>query len=269
MVLTIAGSDSGGGAGIQADLKTIHALRCYGTTAITAITCQNTLGVYGIQEVESQLLACQIRAILDDFPVRAAKTGMLHSRENILTVLQFMNEMRTRNIPVVADPVLVSSSGTPLLAKDAKEELLHLLREVHLFTPNLPEAEEILGVRIESFEGMKEAAANLFERTQTRVLLKGGHGIEKEMTGDDAVDLYCDGTGLHELRSPVIRIGETHGTGCTLSAAITSYLARGEETLTAIRKAKVYLDGALKHAPRPGRGRRPLGHGWEREGAEN
>ncbi len=268
VVLTIAGSDSGGGAGIQADLKTFQELGCFGTSALTAVTCQNTLGVHSVQGVEPELLRCQVRALLDDFPLRAAKTGMLFSAEIIRELLPLLEEMEERQIPLVVDPVMISTSGHALLTNEAVEELKRVLSRAHLITPNLPEAEALLGERVDSLPGMGEAAVALHRMTGARILLKGGH-LERNMEeGGEMVDVYYDGESLQEIRNSVVKTSSTHGTGCTLSAAITAYLALGEETLQAIEKARLYLQGALLHAPGYGGGNGPLHHGWMRREQE-
>ena len=260
--MTIAGSDSGGGAGIQADLKTFHALGCFGTSAITAITAQNTLGVSGVQGIKPELVQEQIKAILEDFPVGACKTGMLFSTEIIEAVQALFTELKTHAPPLVVDPVMVASSGARLLEKNAEEAMSHFLKSARLITPNLPEAEVLLGQKLNSPEDLTDAARRLFDETGARVLLKGGHRLPQQ-NPQEALDIYFDGTEILELKHERLESRNTHGTGCTLSAAITAFLARGLNELEAIQKAREYLFGALKNAPDLGKGTGPLNHMWE------
>ena len=261
VTLTIAGSDSGGGAGIQADLKTFQAFGCFGTTAITAITCQNTTGVSAVQGIDPEIVAGQIRDVLDDFPVAAAKSGMLFSAEIIKAIAQVWRD-QARNIPLVIDPVMVSASGHRLLQVDAENELRNFMQYATLITPNLPEAGVLLGRDIQNLVQMQEAARALVNLVGTPVLLKGGHRLADARRNDEAIDLYCDGKDIQELVRPVLDARNTHGTGCTLSAAIAAGLARGQEPLEAIEKARDYLHGAMDRAPNLGAGSGPLNHMW-------
>jgi hydroxymethylpyrimidine kinase/phosphomethylpyrimidine kinase len=271
VALTIAGSDSGGGAGIQADLKTFHALGCFGTSAVTAITCQNTTGVSAVQGVDPQIVTGQIRDVLADFPVRAAKTGMLFSREIIVAV---RDEWRRSGagIPLVIDPVMVAASGQRLLHESADLALIDFLSEAFLITPNLPEAEVILRrttpsrKTLSSLGDMEAAVIRLYEKCGTAVLLKGGHRVPDDERAGEAVDLYYDGTNQKQFARPVLPGRNTHGTGCTLSAAIAAGLARGHPILDAITEARDYLHGAIEHAPDLGAGSGPLNHMWRQPG---
>ena len=241
-VLTIAGSDSCGGAGIQADIKTMHSLGCYAMSAITAVTVQNTLGVSQVHGVPTDIVRGQIEAVLDDIGADAVKIGMLLTADNVACVAELL---RTRNINnVVLDPVMVSTSGKRLLAEDAigvmKEELFPLTRVI---TPNLPEAELLLGGSIESDEESMASAANeLSARFGTSVLLKAGH-----MEGDNLVDFFYDNEAkvLIELPSKRVESRNTHGTGCTMSSAFASYLAKGYSLQDAARGAKEYINNAI------------------------
>jgi len=252
--LTIAGSDSGGGAGIQADLKTFGALGVYGTSAITAVTAQNTLGVVQIQEIGPELVAAQIDAVAQDIGVDAAKTGMLWSEEIIEAVALAVERNHLKIL--VVDPVTVSKSGAQLLAQGALRSLgSRLLPLAEFVTPNLPEAEALSGMRIGDMEAMREAARRIHDLGARRVVIKGGH-----MEGPNSVDLYYDGKEFQELKEERIRTRSTHGTGCTFSAAITAYLAHGLPPLDAVARAKEYLTAALRCAPDIGRGVGPLDH---------
>lgn len=262
VVLSIAGSDSGGGAGIQADLKTFQAFGCYGTTAITAITSQNTFGVSAIQGVEPEVVASQIHDVLCDFQVAAVKTGMLYSRDIIQNVIDSWIIEKTDSIPLVIDPVMISTSGHRLLDENAMVALRKLMVYADLITPNIPEASAFLQWDIASLKNMERAAKKLHEQTGAGVLLKGGHRFYTEEERE-VVDVYYDGEEYHHFRSPLRDSRNTHGTGCTLSAAIASSLARGENMFQAIGSAKEYLDGAILHAPGFGNGESgPLNHLW-------
>ena len=263
VLLSIAGSDSGGGAGIQADLKTFQSFGCFGTTAITAVTCQNTKGVSAVQGLETEILSGQMKSIWEDFPVCAAKTGMLFSAPMIAAVRKFLRE-EAPQLKLVVDPVMVASSGDRLLEKEAEEELLAFLPQASLITPNLPEAEIILGHSIVSIEDMKKAAKELYEKCGALVLLKGGHRKGNEQA-QIAVDVYYDGKkNFQDLLSyPRIKSKNTHGTGCTLSAAITAGLGLGQNTHQAVLSARAYLQKAIENAPALGSGIGPVNHLWQ------
>lgn len=258
VVLTIAGSDSGGGAGIQADLKTFAALDCYGCSVLTAITAQNTQGVWAAEETSINLVQRQIDAVMEDLGVKAAKTGMLAGATMIETVAAKIAQWRIPNY--VLDPVMIAKSGDPLLAPEAKEAVCRCLFPLaKIATPNRFEAEALSGIRIATLEHSKTAARRLLEYGAELVVVKGG-AFEA-----DAADIAAgaDGT-LAILRSERIETANVHGTGCTFSAAITAYLAHGEEPIEAIRKAKIYVTEALRHAYPVGRGKGPVNHFWKR-----
>ena len=260
LALSIAGSDSGGGAGIQADLKTFQAFGCFGTTAVTAITCQNTQGVSGAQGVNPEIVSGQIKKVLEDFPVSAAKTGMLFSAEIITAVSKTLRE-NAQELKLIVDPVMIASSGDRLLKKEAEEELLSFLPQAELITPNLPEAEIILGHPLLSIEEMKEGAKELYEKYGAIVLLKGGHRKGKEEP-EIAVDIYYDGKENFQdiLTYPRLGSKNTHGTGCTLSAGIVAGLAQGRTYHQAVLEARAYLQKAIESAPALGSGIGPVNH---------
>ena len=253
VALTIAGSDSGGGAGIQADLKTFAAHGVYGLSAITAVTAQNTVAVTGVQEIEPAMVSAQIAAVVSDFPVGAAKTGMLSSAAIIRVVAKAVDRHGLR---VVVDPVMVAKSGDRLLRSDAVDALRQdLLPKAALLTPNLPEAADLTGRKVENEAQMRAAGEILLGMGAAAVLMKGGH-----LEGDEIVDLFLDGRGATEFRSQRIRTRATHGTGCTLSAAVAANLARGRELLEAVERAREYLRTAMLRAVPLGAGHGPLGH---------
>ncbi|WP_426700222.1 bifunctional hydroxymethylpyrimidine kinase/phosphomethylpyrimidine kinase [Rhodanobacter sp. Col0626] len=247
IALTIAGSDSGGGAGIQADLKTFHALGVHGLTAITAITSQNTRGVSAVHAVPQAHIRSQIAALFDDFPIAAVKTGMLGSASITRLVAR---EMAARKPAwLVVDPVMIATSGARLLDEAAIDVLLgELVPLTDILTPNLPEAEALLGCRIRTSAQCDKAGAALLALGAGGVLLKGGHA-----DGSDVVDRYYDARGVLELRHPRLPL-EGHGTGCTLAAAIAAELARGRTARSAVRRAVAYVHRALQRAHRPGGG---------------
>lgn len=253
--LTIAGSDSGGGAGIQADLKTFTAFGVYGMSAITAITAQNTVGVQGIFELPVDIIREQIRSIMSDMGTDAAKTGMLSSPGIVTTVAESIQEFGIPNI--VVDPVMVAKSGDALLSEDArrvvKEKLLPLAAVI---TPNIFEAGVIVGTTIKTVDDMKSAAAELKKLGCQWVIIKGGH-----LTGGkEAIDVVYDGNDYHLLRSPYFQTQNTHGTGCTFSSAIAAGLAKGNDPLTAINTAKEYIAAAIQHSLTIGKGHGPTNH---------
>jgi hydroxymethylpyrimidine kinase/phosphomethylpyrimidine kinase len=257
-VLTIAGSDSGGGAGIQADLKTFSALGCYGMSVVTALTAQNTTGVTGIHAVPPDFVVQQMAAVFSDIGTDAVKIGMLYSAELIQAVSDGLRRHEASNI--VLDPVMVAQSGDKLLQDAAITALKnHLLPLATVLTPNLPEAAVLLGQEVKGLDDMQEAAKNLAAFGSRSVLLKGGHA-----QGDDSSDvLYIAEDDLCVvLGDRRIRTANTHGTGCTLSSAIAAYLAKGEAIAPAIRKAKTYIGEAIRAgAPyRLGHGSGPVHH---------
>ncbi len=254
--LTIAGSDSGGGAGIQADLKTFAALGVYGMSALTAITAQNTLGVSAVQALDPDVVVAQIRAVTSDIGVDAAKTGMLFTAEIIRVVASTIQE--TGIDQLVVDPVMVATSGDRLLQPQAEESLRTcLLPLATLVTPNLDEAAVLTGQTITSLEDMQAAAEYIVAHGVKAVVVKGGQAMPQ------ATDVFYDGHTMEFLQSEVVSTRNTHGTGCTLSAAIAAYLARRVPLLEAVRQAKAYITGALKHSLSIGQGSGPVGHFWK------
>ncbi len=256
-VLTIAGSDSGGGAGIQADLKTMSALGCYGMSAITAVTSQDTCGVHGVQEMPPGFVADQITRVLEDIGADAIKIGMLSSAPIIEAVADALKYHAA--IPIVLDPVMVAKSGDALLRQDAQRALKsRLLPLARLVTPNLPEAAALVGIPVVTDADMERAGRMLFATGAKAVLIKGGHA-EGPMVRDHLYGAY----GSAEIfEHPRIDTKNTHGTGCTLSAAIASYLARGLPLTEAVRHAGDYVHGAITHALPLGKGHGPLNHLW-------
>jgi hydroxymethylpyrimidine/phosphomethylpyrimidine kinase len=254
-VLIIAGSDSGGGAGIQADIKTVTMLDGFAATAITAITAQNTLGVFGILPVPPEFIRQQIEVVLDDIGADAVKTGMLHDAAVIETVAAALVE-RAADVPIVLDPVMVAKGGAPLIEPAAIDALKRLLvPRAAMLTPNLPEAEILAGCRIESLEAMHEAADALLTIGCRAVLLKGGH-----LAGDKVHDVLATDAG-HRVWSDVrIESRHTHGTGCTLASAIAASLAQGMAIEAAVARAREYVRRAIATAPGIGRGHGPLAH---------
>lgn len=260
-VLSIAGSDSGGGAGIQADLKTISALGCYGMTAITALTAQNTLGVRTIHSVPLQMLIDQIDAVVEDIGVDAVKIGMLHSAETVRAVAVAIDRHALPHI--VLDPVMISTSGAVLIDQEAIAVLVReLFAKAAVITPNLDEASLLVGRPLGSEAAMEVAACQLLGMGARAVLLKGGH-----LAGDTVSDLLMAGGEAHWMRAPRIPSPNTHGTGCTLSSAIAAHLALGSPLPQAVQLARDYVRGALKAgaAVRTGAGSGPLNHGYAPE----
>jgi len=251
VALTIAGSDSGGGAGIQADLKTFAALGVHGTSAITAITAQNTVGVTDVLEIPPELVVAQIDAVVLDIGVAAAKTGMLSSARIIEAVA---GAVRRHDIMLlVVDPVMVAKGGARLLRDDAVDALRTILLPLAaVITPNLPEAGVLLGRSIITLDERREAAEELVRLGARAAVVKGGHAE------GDAVDVYSDGHELIELSAARIDTQNTHGSGCTFSAAITSYLAMGLSTADAVRRAKAFISSAIEFSIEVGKGHGPV-----------
>ena len=251
--LTIAGSDSCGGAGIQADLKTFAAHGAYGMSVITAVTAQNTQGVFAVQDIDPNVIALQINAIFDDIAVDAVKIGMVSVPETIETIVARLQVYQPRN--VVVDPVMVSKSGYHLLEPRAQATLISkLLPIADVATPNIPEAEVITGMKIEDLTGMEEAARRIFAMGPKNVLVKGGH-----LTGE-STDILFDGRDMKYFRAARIPTINTHGTGCTLSSAIAANLGRGLPVAEAIQCAKEYITIAIEHALSIGKGVGPTHH---------
>ncbi len=259
-VLTIAGSDSGGGAGIQADLKTLAANGCYGMSVITALTAQNTLGVTAIHAAPVEFVARQLDAVLSDIGVDVVKIGMLFSPELIATVAGKLQEYGVTRI--VLDPVMVAQSGDKLLRDDAVAALKELLiPRAEILTPNIPEASVLLGRAVEHVSELPEAARELAGLGCRNVLVKGGH-----LEGEDSDDYLYLGDSQSIVRLPGLRVltKNNHGTGCTLSSAIAAFLARGETVEGAVRQAKEYITGAIRAGAsyRIGHGHGPVHHFW-------
>ena len=259
-LLTIAGSDSGGGAGIQADLKTFSALGCFGMTAITALTAQNTCGVRAIHGVPPDVLASQIDAVVEDIGVDAVKIGMLHSPEIVQAVADAIDRHLLRH--VVLDPVMVATSGAVLIDSPAIAALVReLFARAVLITPNLDEASLLVGRTLTSEQDMQAAALELLAKGAQAVLLKGGH-----LAGDVVSDLLqVAGAAPYWMRAPRIATANTHGTGCTLSSAIAAYLALDHSLIDAVEAARVYVRGALAAGAtvKTGQGSGPLNHGFD------
>ncbi|MFK7848419.1 MAG: bifunctional hydroxymethylpyrimidine kinase/phosphomethylpyrimidine kinase [Rhodothermales bacterium] len=255
VALSIAGSDSGGGAGIQADIKSMQANGVFATTAITAITAQNTQAVTQAFDLPLDLIAAQIDAVFDDFEVKATKTGMLSSAGIIELVASKVDEWQIN--PLVVDPVMISTSGFSLLAADAEECLKRLLiPRATLVTPNAHEAAHLTGLTIESVQQAEDAARQIFAMGPAAVLVKGGH-LEKET---EAVDVFFDGNSFSYYRAPFIDTPNTHGTGCTYASAIAANLAKGMALKPAIEKAKLYVTEAIRHGLDIGKGNGPTHH---------
>ena len=254
VALTIAGSDSGGGAGIQADLKTFHQWRVYGTSAVTAVTAQNTLGVQEVHPIPADVVAAQIRSVAVDIPPRAVKSGMLASSGIVHTVAAAIRDFRLGGY--VLDPVMVASSGDTLLEPAAvsaiRDELIPLATVV---TPNWPEAVLLTGVSEANVRGMDMAARAIVDMGAGAALVKGGH-----VGGDDVVDVFRDGTSRHVFRSTRIETRHTHGTGCTLSAAIAAALAHGAPLEAAVETAVAWVREAIARSPGLGAGHGPVNH---------
>jgi hydroxymethylpyrimidine kinase/phosphomethylpyrimidine kinase len=246
-ILTIAGSDSGGGAGIQADLKAITLLGGYGMSVLTALTAQNTMGVQAIHEVPASFVERQIDSVLSDIGADAIKTGMLVNREIVEIVAKKVRQYRVKK--VVVDPVMFSKSGASLLRKDAQEALIkRLIPLATVVTPNLFEASVLIGRRVNSLEGMRKAAVQIWKLGARNVVLKGGHLKGK------AIDILYDGKNYVEIEGPRVKTKHTHGTGCTFASAIATLLARGENVPEAIRKAKTFITMAIQSSLRLGKG---------------
>ncbi len=257
--LTIAGSDSSGGAGIQADIKTMMAHHVYAMSAITALTAQNTTGVTGIMEVTPDFLKEQLDCIFEDIRPDAVKTGMVSGSGLIRVIARSLSGYKARNI--VCDPVMVATSGARLISSDAVETLRsELLPLATVITPNIPEAEVLSGLEIRDEEGMAAAAEKIRAELGCAVLLKGGHRVS------DANDLLVSDEGQTWIRGRRIDNPNTHGTGCTLSSAIASNLAKGDDLVTAVRCAKNYISGALSAMLDLGKGSGPMDHAFAIEG---
>ncbi|MWC26775.1 bifunctional hydroxymethylpyrimidine kinase/phosphomethylpyrimidine kinase [Paenibacillus sp. MMS18-CY102] len=254
--LTIAGSDSGGGAGIQADLKTFQELGVYGMTALTAVTAQNTLGVQGIYPMSAEAVQKQMDAIGEDIGADAVKTGMLFNSEIIRAVGEKLAQYRWDK--VVIDPVMIAKGGSVLLMEEAVRALREVLMPLSLVvTPNIPEAELIAGISIQGLDGRKEAARILAGLGARNVIMKGGHD---ESNPNEAIDLLFDGRDFYEFSGPRFVTRHTHGTGCTFAAAVTAELAKGCNVLEAVELAKAFIQAAIEEPLNLGQGHGPTNH---------
>lgn len=255
-VLIVAGSDSGGGAGVQADIKTVTMLGGYAATAITAITVQNTLGVQDVLKLPAQLITAQARAVLEDIGADVIKTGMLARRSTVEAVADILDAHP--HIPAVIDPVMIAKGGRALLSDRAFETLINrLVPRADLLTPNAPEAEALTGVAVTDLDSQRQAAEALLAMGARAVLLKGGH-----IPGPQVVDLLATPGGETLLEGPRLDTANTHGTGCTLASACATGLARGLGLPEAVAQAWAYTAEAIRRAPGFGRGHGPLDHGW-------
>ena len=254
-VLIVAGSDSGGGAGIQADIKAVSALDSFAMTAVTALTAQNTLGVHGVYPIPPEFIQAQMRAVISDIGVDCVKTGMLHDGAVIEAVIEVL-ERDIPDVPVVVDPVMVAKGGASLLDGQAVEALrMRMVPRATLLTPNVPEAEALSGMTVASADDMRAAANKLLGLGANAVLLKGGH-----LAGDTVRDYLVDGSGETIFENPRIKTVHTHGTGCTLASAIAAGLARGMALADAVARAEAYLHEAILRAPGFGGGHGPVDH---------
>ena len=258
--LTIAGSDSSGGAGIQADLKTFAAHGVYGLSVITAVTAQNTLGLFAFEALSADLVTTQIEAVVSDIGAHAAKTGMLANAAIVEAVTAAVDAL---DIPwLVVDPVMVAKSGDRLVDDEAVAAVKsELLRRAFLVTPNIPEAETLAGIPIVTEDARREAARRIIALGSTTVIIKGGH-----FPSADIVDLLYDGRRFVEFRTERVAGRSTHGTGCTFAAAVTAQLAIGRPLEDAIPQAQQYVAGAIRAAPNLGRGHGPMDHCWKTPG---
>lgn len=255
-VLIVAGSDSGGGAGIQADIKSVTALGGYAATAITALTAQNTQGVFGVVGIDPAFIQQQMRVVLEDIGADAIKTGMLHDTPVIEAVAEVLMA-QAAGLPVVVDPVMVAQSGDPLLQPGAAQSLKQwLVPLAAVLTPNAPEAEALTGRTITGLDDMKSAAGDLLALGPRAVLVKGGH-----LPGETVRDVLASDDGVEVMESPRIETRNTHGTGCTLASAIATGLAQKLPLREAVVRARAYLLEALRRAPGFGQGHGPVGHG--------
>lgn len=254
IALTIAGSDSGGGAGIQADLKTFQALGVFGTSAISAITVQNTRKVYAVHLVPSNILKEQITCLFADMHISAVKIGMVGGEDQIGAVAEALEPVILP--PVVLDPVMISKSGYSLLNENAREKLVNCLFPfAEVVTPNIHEAEVLVGRKIQTIEEMEKAAGDILSLGAKKVVVKGGH-----LGGEESVDVIHDGKSIKRISGPRINTRNTHGTGCTFSSAIAANLAKGAEFEQAVEKAKEYISGAISHSLSIGKGYGPTHH---------
>jgi hydroxymethylpyrimidine/phosphomethylpyrimidine kinase len=259
IALTVAGSDSGGGAGIQADLKTFQELGVFGASVVTALTAQNTVGVHGVHEVPAEFVVGQLDVVLSDIGADVVKTGMLANRSIIDAVAKAFTAHDVARL--VVDPVCASKHGDPLLRPDAVDAMrTAILPLAEVVTPNLGEVQILTGVKVRTRDDLRVAAEAVKALGPTWVLIKGGH-LDDD---DEAVDLLFDGREALQIAGPRLPTTDTHGTGCTLASAIAAYRARGAGVPEAVRAAKDYVTGAIEHGLRLGRGIGPVDHGWQR-----
>jgi len=257
IALTIAGSDSGGGAGIQADLKTFMAHNVFGMSVLTSVTAQNTIGVTGVHDLPPKFIIQQLDAVATDIGIDAAKTGMLSNREIVEALAERIQYYRIEKL--VVDTVMRAKSGDVLLRKDAQEAFIKFILPLALIaTSNIPEAEKITGMEITSLEAMKNAAKCILDKGVKSVLIKGGHLNDKK-----SIDILYDSNSFVQFEAERIQTKNTHGTGCTLSAAIAANLAKGIEVKEAIGLAKEYVTGAIRYSFNLGKGYGPLNHFWQ------
>ena len=255
-VMTIAGSDSGGGAGIQADLKTFSSLRVFGTTAITSITSQNTVGVNDVYNIPIKHLESQITAVLDDINVLAVKTGMLATSDIISVVCSSLKKYNVSKL--VVDPVMIAKDGSRLLQKEAINSLItELIPISYVITPNVPEAEDLVSMKINSIKDMYNAADKIYKLGAKNVVIKGGH-----LSGKKSIDVLYNGTEYSEFSTTRVNTSNTHGSGCTFAAAITAFLSYEIPLLDAVKKAKIYVSESLSTDFKVGHGHGPLNHFW-------
>lgn len=258
-VLIIAGSDSGGGAGVQADLKTVTMVGGYAATSITAVTVQNTLGVSGVHPIPLEIIAAQARSVLSDIGADAIKTGMLGDAATVALVAELLDEAK---VPAVIDPVMVAKGGASLLATEAVAALREqLIPRAALLTPNAPEAAALTGLAVESTDDLRRAGEALLKAGAQAVLMKGGH-----VAGDRLIDILMTSEGETAFEGPRIATRHTHGTGCTLASACAAGLAQGLSLTEAVARAWDYVHRAIETAPGLGAGRGPLDHGWPLRG---
>ncbi|MEE2745246.1 MAG: bifunctional hydroxymethylpyrimidine kinase/phosphomethylpyrimidine kinase [Pseudomonadota bacterium] len=255
-ILIVAGSDSGGGAGIQADIKTVTALGGYAMTALTAVTVQDTTGVHGIHNIPADFVAEQMRVVINDIGVDCVKIGMLHRPEIIRVVAQVL-DMYDEKIPLVVDPVMVAKGGSPLISEGAINSLKkNIIPKANILTPNMPEARALSESDIDIEDGKEKFAADLLSLGSAAILVKGGHG-----DGDTVEDIFVSGSSAPEtFSSPRIQSLNTHGTGCTLASAISIGLGQGMELRAAIVRARKFVNLAIRKAPNFGKGQGPLNH---------
>lgn len=254
-VLSIAGSDSGGGAGIQADIKTITLLGSYAATVLTALTAQNTRGVSSIHGLPPSFICDQLAAVLTDIPIDVIKTGMLHTPAIISALAERLGERKVL-IPMIIDPVMIAKGGAALLEREAVQVFCdQLLPLAYLLTPNVPEAERLLGRSIKNESDMEQAAGDLHALGAANVLIKGGH-----LTGHSSTDILYDGTRCHHFSSERIFTSNTHGTGCSYASAIAALLAQGESLLSAVERSKLFITSAIRTARSLGKGHSPVNH---------